>query len=90
MNDTESEICNEGIYGVPQGSVLGPLFFLLYINDLRSSIKMSYHHLYADDTIIIQSTNTVSELKIGLENELLNVKMWLNKNKLTLNTDKTE
>ena len=90
INNTESDLMDEGEYGVPQGSVLGPLFFLLYINDIKSAIKTSYFHLYADDTIIIQSASSAKDLKVGLENELLNIKKWLYMNKLTLNTDKTE
>ena len=42
-------------YGVLQGSVLGPLLFLLYINDIKAVMENSYCHLYADDTILIQS-----------------------------------
>jgi len=75
---------------VPQGSVLGPLFFLLYINDINSAIKSSYHHLYADDTIIIGSENDKNTLIKNIEQDLLNLQNWLSINKLTPNEKKCE
>ena len=89
-NNTLSDVLDEMPFGVPQGSVLGPLFFLLYINDIDSAIKNSYFHLYADDTIIIKSSNSLCTLTNNMESELVNIDNWLTLNKLTPNTKKCE
>ena len=84
---------------MPQGSVLGPILFILYINDIKSVIQNSYCHLYADDTIILKSASDPIILKSAsdpdslissLGRELLNVDQWLSINKMTVNTKKTE
>ena len=90
INETLSDVLDEKPYGVPQGSVLGPLFFLLYINDIQCAIKYSYFHLYADDTIIIQANNKLSELTSSMENELDRIDAWLTLNKLAPNVKKCE
>ena len=75
---------------MPQGFVLGPLLFPFYVNEIKSVIKNSYCHLYADDTIIIQSASDPDTLISGLERKLENVDIWLNISKITINTKQTE
>ena len=72
-------------HGVPQGSVLGPILFLLYINDLPnvSSLKTL---LFADDTALFASGNNSSSVEKVVNEELKKIENWLLKNKLTLNT----
>jgi len=75
--------------GVPQGSVLGPLLFLLYINDMyRSSVKLKFVH-FADDTTVFHSGIGVDEVISDINTELLNVRDWLHSNRLSLNIGKT-
>ena len=90
LNNVLSDPLTEKSFGVPQGSVLGPLFFLLYINDISSALKFSYFHLYADDTIIVLSGNELESLKQSMEFELLELQAWLRLNKLTPNKKKCE
>ena len=74
--------------GVSQGSCLGPLLFLLYINDLASASKFDTT-LCADDTVLLMSDLNPNSFKNEINNELHKVDIWLRKNKLSLNYCKT-
>ena len=71
--------------GVPQGSNLGPLLFLLCINDLPNCLVKSVPAMFADDTNITISAKNAEDLEEKLNNELNNVHNWLLANKLTVN-----
>ena len=76
-------------HGVPQGSILGPLLFCLYINDLPSCITNCKIHLFADDTSIQCSSPSVAEIEHLLQKDLNAVHVWMNDNRLKLNTAKS-
>ena len=75
--------------GVPQGTILGPLLFLLYINDLLFDIPEDEIVSYADDTAVITSAKTWKEVEIKMNKTLHKISTWLALNKLSLNSDKT-
>ena len=76
--------------GVPQGSALGPLLFLIYINDLHKCTKYSKTYHFADDTSIMQSHSSLQILLKHINKDLSNLSNWLETNKLGLNIKKTE
>lgn len=76
--------------GVPQGSALGPLLFLLYINDLPTAVTSSSIHLFADDTTIYFSHSDPEIIQRSLQHDIDKVNNWFKANKLTINTNKTK
>ena len=75
--------------GVPQGSILGPLLFILYVNDLSICFKYSTVNMYADDTVFYCSDISVASVTHKLQHDLLTVASWLQANKLSLHIGKT-
>ena len=76
--------------GVPQGSILAPLLFLLFMNDISQCLKYSRCNVYADDVVIYTSSPNINEATLSLQTDLDRLSMWYSKNKLKINIDKTK
>ena len=76
LGNINSEVWNISC-GVPQGSVLGPLLFLLYLNDFHKSSKILEFHLFADDANLFYTNNNLQELEEKVNKELIHVPNWL-------------
>ncbi len=76
--------------GIPQGSCLGPLLFILYINDFENCLENMIPNMYADDTSVNIASENLNELLTDLRSELENVSTWMRINKLSLNANKSE
>ena len=74
---------------MPQGSVLGPLLFLLYINDFKNCTSSLDLHLFADDSNLFFSHKNLEQLEMIINVELAHVQTWLSTSKLSLNIDKS-
>lgn len=75
-------------YGVPQGSVLGPILFIIFINDIVKSVVNCNIHLFADDTMLYITGKNIKDMVNTMNNELENVYKWLCDNNLKVNIDK--
>ena len=78
------------LHGAPQDPCLGPLLFLININDLPFSIKHADVTLYADDTSMTYASKDLNEVKYRINEDLSNIESWLMGNKLALNVAKTQ
>ena len=75
--------------GVPQGSVLGPLLFLIYVNDINRHVHLGACNWYADDTLVYCSGSTMSELKHNIQQCVSDIHEWYDQNKLVINKSKS-
>lgn len=88
LDDIKSDL-HSNLYGVPQGSILGPLLFIIYINDLPNCLSSSKPTMFADDTNLLKSSKHLQQLYAEMNVDANNLFEWFNANKLSLNTGKT-
>ena len=88
--DNESSSLLSVSIRVPQGSILGPLLFLIYVNDLPLVLITCEVALYAYDTVIFTSGTTASEIETKLNSDLEKVNFWFSNNQLSLNISKSK
>ena len=89
---SKGKISSEGqiSHGIPQGSILGLLLFVVYMNDISQVILDSELAIYADDTAIYVAGDSMTDLQLKLQSDLDDIETWLRANKLTLNVKKTK
>ena len=85
LSDSQPLTC-----GIPKGTILGLLLFILYINDLLKCLFNSRPRIYADDTHLTFASNDVAYLEKNMNDDLTKITEWLSANKITLNKPKTE
>ena len=78
------------LLGVPQGSILGPLLFLIYINDFHQAVLFSNSRHFADDTNLLLTGNSLKKIQKKINIDLKLISKWLRANKISLNASKTE
>ena len=88
VNDVDSDF-RDIEFGVPLGSCLGPLLFLIYINDLPQAVRDSTVSMFADDTSICHQSNGLTQLTEAINNNLRQLDTWLQGSKISLNVAKT-
>ena len=76
--------------GVPQGSILGPVLFQTYVNDLPTYITASKVSMFADDTAIYAIAQSITELELILQDDLHSLSQWLIYNRLSINVKKSK
>ncbi len=76
--------------GVPQGSILGPLLFICYTNDLPSHLQYTRPSIYADDTALLSFGSSVTEIELNLQSDINILHRWFDANKLSLNRSKSK
>ncbi len=84
---SNEKICD---IGLPQGSVLSPLLFILYVNDVTNVVMHSSVNLFADDTLLYVVADSLEEATLKMNEDLEKLNGWLNFNKLALNVNKTK
>ena len=89
INGCDSNLADVKL-GVTEGSVLVPLLFLVYINDLNQALKFCKVHHFADNTNLIHFSKSVYRLNKYVNPDLRNLTYWLNANGISLNVKKTE
>ena len=89
MYNSKKSDLKDILCGVPQGSILGPLLFILYINDITKTSKLLEFILFADDTTILYSDPDLKNKVDLINKELEEVNNWFKANKLSVNASKT-
>jgi hypothetical protein len=89
VNGKESKAASI-VHGVPQGSILGPLLFILFINDIVFEVKYSKLFIYADDTSLSCSDSDINNLRIKLDHDLLKINAWCVNNRIVINSLKSK
>ena len=97
LTNRSQSVCVNGIvsepqkidFGVPQGSTLGPLLFIMYINDISHVIRYSNVEQYADDTLLYFASDDVNIIESNLSSDLDGVTQWLSANYLIFNSSKS-
>ena len=85
-----SSKCLPILSGVPQGSVLGPLLFLMYVNDLSLHVTLSSLDLFADDATLQKSSPYLYTIERDISTDVKNIQRWCNENSMVINVSKTK